>query len=406
MHRWVRRVLADERGFTIIEAVVGLSLLAVASAGFATTVGQGLGLVGSSNERQTAVQVANQVMENTRSYTYDALSHSSTSVFTDGTGTPDTLVSGSAFTGISPSEQLVIDSESTLLRKGTETVRAIEFSWYRYVTWVDDGAGDAQAYKRVTVIIDWSGTDSADERVTLTSLFTGDGVAWSTTTSTSSTSTTSSTTSTSSTTTTTTGPCPGDGTAPTGSISILAGTGANSGYTSSTTVSLSLSASDACTPITMAFSTDGSSWGAYQAYATSASQSIPSGDGQKTVYVRYRDNAGNLSQASGTIRLDQSNPTTPGSFTATKASSGRRVNLSWARSTDNDTLIGYRVYRKVGTGSYSLLYTSTCSSATCTYTDPPSGNLTNDRTYTYYVVSYDAAGNTSAATVERAISFP
>src|SRR5688500_17623304 len=99
MSRWVRRALSDERGFTIVEAVIALSLLAITSAGFATTVGQGLGLVGSSNERQTAVQMANQVMENTRVLTYDALSHASLSEFTDGAGTPDAMVSGSMFEG-------------------------------------------------------------------------------------------------------------------------------------------------------------------------------------------------------------------------------------------------------------------------------------------------------------------
>jgi len=55
----------------------------------------------------------------------------------------------------------------------------------------------------------------------------------------------------------------------------------------------------------MSFSNDGSAWGGWQTYATSANWSLPSGDGIKTVYARFRDVAGNVSSpVSNTIALD------------------------------------------------------------------------------------------------------
>ncbi len=79
---------------------------------------------------------------------------------------------------------------------------------------------------------------------------------------------------------------------PTGTINI------NSGavYTTSSTVTLSLAASDVGSGIsTMGFSTDNVTWTAAEAYATSKILAVPAGDGNKTVYVKYYDKAGNAS---------------------------------------------------------------------------------------------------------------
>jgi len=93
-----------------------------------------------------------------------------------------------------------------------------------------------------------------------------------------------------------------DTTAPTGSLSI------NSGalYSNVTPVSLNLSALDSGSGIhQMSFSTDQVSWTASETYATSRSFTLPSGDGTKTLYVKYADQAGNVSAIiSKSILLD------------------------------------------------------------------------------------------------------
>jgi hypothetical protein len=60
----------------------------------------------------------------------------------------------------------------------------------------------------------------------------------------------------------------------------------------------------------MAFSVDGGAYGAFRAFSTSATVSIPATEGQHTVSVEYRNGAGGLSSAvSANIYLVQSAPT-------------------------------------------------------------------------------------------------
>ncbi|MCX6037824.1 MAG: hypothetical protein NTW99_08015, partial [Chloroflexi bacterium] len=83
-----------------------------------------------------------------------------------------------------------------------------------------------------------------------------------------------------------------DANAPTGTVVINSGV-AN---TNETSVILTLSASDSGSGVAqMSFSNDRSSWSAWESYATSKVWTLSSGEGSNTVYVRYKDNAGNIS---------------------------------------------------------------------------------------------------------------
>ena len=82
-----------------------------------------------------------------------------------------------------------------------------------------------------------------------------------------------------------------DNLAPTGSVVI----NGNAAATRNTTVTLTLSASDTQGPVTqMRFSNDGTTFSAAEAYATSKSWALTSGDGTKTVYAQYRGCRGEL----------------------------------------------------------------------------------------------------------------
>lgn len=96
-----------------------------------------------------------------------------------------------------------------------------------------------------------------------------------------------------------------DSTPPVGSVQINGG----ASVTGATSVSLMLSATDANGVATMCASNI-SSCSAWEAYATGKSWALPSGDGEKTVYVWFRDTAGNSSTTpcSDTIILDNSPP--------------------------------------------------------------------------------------------------
>ncbi len=97
-----------------------------------------------------------------------------------------------------------------------------------------------------------------------------------------------------------------DTTPPTGSITMNSGAAA----TNNSTVTLALSATDdSGTVAQMQFSNDNVTYAAAETYAASRAWTLSSGEGAKTVYVKFQDAAGNWSSpASDTITLDTTPP--------------------------------------------------------------------------------------------------
>lgn len=94
-------------------------------------------------------------------------------------------------------------------------------------------------------------------------------------------------------------------------------------------ITLNLSTSDAGGVSQMQFSSDGSTWSALEAYAVTKSFELPTGDGVKTVYVRFMDGIGNLSSTYGaTIILDTTLPSTTASPAGGLYGSTQNVTLS------------------------------------------------------------------------------
>jgi len=116
-----------------------------------------------------------------------------------------------------------------------------------------------------------------------------------------------------------------DTTPPTGSITINAG----ASYTKSISVTLTLSCTDtegSCTQ--MQFNNDNSTWSTPEDYATAKAWTLTSRDGTKTVFVKFKDNAGNWSTVySDTIVLDTIQPTTTALPPGGTYSTGRSVSL-------------------------------------------------------------------------------
>jgi hypothetical protein len=97
-----------------------------------------------------------------------------------------------------------------------------------------------------------------------------------------------------------------DMTAPAGNVTINSG----ATYATTTAATLDLSATDSLSGVSRArYSNDGSTWSGWQGYVTSRPWSLTSGDGTKTVYVRFHDAAGNDSAVyTDTIILDTVGP--------------------------------------------------------------------------------------------------
>jgi len=101
-----------------------------------------------------------------------------------------------------------------------------------------------------------------------------------------------------------------DTAAPSGTVDINGG----DAYTNSTTVNLTLNADDPSPGsgvAEMRFSDDGTTWSEWELFATSKTWTVSDSDGEKIVYVQFRDAAGNESAtAQDTIGLETVNPTT------------------------------------------------------------------------------------------------
>ncbi len=189
--------------------------------------------------------------------------------------------------------------------------------------------------------------------------------------------------------------CLVDTVAPSGSVVI----NSNAQYANTTAVTLTLSASDAHSGVAqMRFSNDNTNWSAWETYTTSKSWTLSSGDGSKTVYAQFKDNAGNVSASvSDGIILDTTPPTAgTTSSPAIKNTAPFTVSFSGASDTlsglsqiilfykkdagawTSGESLGYAIDNPGGSGSFSF--------------NPPAG----DGVYGFKLRAKDKAGNFSA----------
>lgn len=149
---------------------------------------------------------------------------------------------------------------------------------------------------------------------------------------------------------------PNDTTPPTGSIKINNG----AQYTSTVSVTLNLSASDAVsgmgTGSQMQFSNNRVNWSAPEAYAVTKTWQLASGRGQRTVYVKFKDVAGNWSGVYSDSIILRANQPPVARITAipTKGKSPLSVQFYGNRSTDPDEKIVSYSWR-FGDGAISTL---------------------------------------------------
>ena len=91
-------------------------------------------------------------------------------------------------------------------------------------------------------------------------------------------------------------------------------------YTNSTNVELTISARNA---VEMSFSGDGVMWGEWEPYQTPKSYTLEAPDGPKNVYIRVRDNVGDIGQMTlDSIILDQAPPNTTHSLSGDLGAEG------------------------------------------------------------------------------------
>jgi prepilin-type N-terminal cleavage/methylation domain-containing protein len=406
--RALRRAGEGEGGFTLLELVVALSLLAMVAVGFSLTVGSGFRTIAVARQRQTAADILSARIEHLRNIPYAEVALSSQPAHADDETDPDSFVStdGLSFdvTGDGDFEPLIVDTGAGAVLHFEDPVKVSTtvMRIYQYVTWVDDpDVAGPQNYRRVTVVAQFHAPaeNGVNQIVRMSSLFTPAGIVigGSPTTTTSTTAPPGTTTTTApSSTTTTPAACPGDTAGPTGTFSISSSSDAEVGYTAAANVTAKFVLTDSCTPVTVQLSNDGTAFGASVAYvgpSMTLSWALDEGDGTKTVTARATDGAGNVTTFSPvSIVLDETKPLVPGTLNRTVGCSGsnRTVNLTWGASIDTN-LRGYRVYKSTDGVTWSAIDTASSFS----YTDTHKKSLDSVR---FYVVAYDRAGNESDAT--------
>ena len=131
----------------------------------------------------------------------------------------------------------------------------------------------------------------------------------------------------------------------------------------------------------------GSEW---ELYKTEKEFTLSAGDGEKRVYVKFKDNLGAQTDvASDTIVLDTTAPAIPADLNATAFEAD--VDLTWLANAESD-LAGYNIYRSTVQGmGYFKINTQLLTQNSYQDTDFP--RIT---TYYYVVTSVDNAGNESS----------
>ncbi len=187
-----------------------------------------------------------------------------------------------------------------------------------------------------------------------------------------------------------------DTVSPAGSVLVNAG----AAYARSTSVTLKLSAADAGSGVTAMRlrNSNTTTWSAPRAYATSASWTLPTGNGPKTVYVQYQDRAGNWSVAYGdSIYLDTTLPVTGApvqSFVPNTqlGVSTLPVRIAWSGSDTGSGIAKYQVQQR----SYGSTAWGAWSWVTSGTTVRTLDRQLAPGRYQFQVRAMDKAGNWSA----------
>ncbi len=387
-----------EAGFTSLELMAALSILAIGFFALAGALGFGLRQVILSRQRQTATEIANGRIEHLRNVPYDGVALSTQPTYTADPDSPDHFVSADNtqydVSGSGTYEDLIVDDVGgqVLHLEDPVVVGTTTLEIWQYATWFDQ----PNNVKRLTVVVVYKPQVLGIARSVRVSTFFTPGTVTIEGSDPDPTQGSSSPTPEPSPTPTATGGCPGDTEGPTGSFTITSLSG-QTDYTVSTSVTLTMSLADACGPIQARFSNDdGVTWGSWITYDSSnpsVTWTLTAGDGPKDVDGEVQDGLGNTRLLfTPDIELDSTSPTVAGTLTKSLSCQGndRTATLTWGTSTDLH-FNGYRLYVSINSGTWTLVTATSTNSQSHTH----SKTLDSVR---YYAVGYDQAGNESDAT--------
>ena len=161
--RRFRHPAADD-GFTVVESVVALGIIFMVLTGLLGTLGSATKGIVTARQRNAAVGLANQVLETARasSYATVGLNSADTTLATDTSIVSNTYDADGAATANSP-EPIAYASPASQSpwpqHRFSTVIGTTTYVTSVYVTTVT--ASGADPYKRVTALVDWSGSGRA-----------------------------------------------------------------------------------------------------------------------------------------------------------------------------------------------------------------------------------------------------
>lgn len=141
----MRDLWREEEGFTLIELVVALSVLAVAVAATATVFYAGIRTGSADTHRVNGVALASRMSDQLRLVAYDRLG------MADGTSSSNDPVCDSA------SPIVIVANPAVAASDPPASTANVTYTVQRCVQWVADShPWSSQSYKRTTVVVSWS----------------------------------------------------------------------------------------------------------------------------------------------------------------------------------------------------------------------------------------------------------
>ena len=177
------RLHENEGGFSFVEALVAGLVLTIGALAVAQATDFGLYATGHSRQKQAALALANEEMEDARALNYANVGLGDEGPLAHNTDpqNPDHWIdfSTQTYDGDGPAttlapEPMVLGQPAPNLIHGPTLVNRAHtnFQVYDYVTWVDtDTAAGSQDAKRVTIVVTWKTLHGVQAKLQISSLF-------------------------------------------------------------------------------------------------------------------------------------------------------------------------------------------------------------------------------------------
>lgn len=173
----LRRALGDERGFSLVELVVAMSIISGAFLSFTYSMAGGMTALSAARSRSAFVEIANGEMEELRSLPWASLGVSTvdpdrTAAYPGGSyqGRSAVVLDGAALLAADPafiSPPAAVSVVTTSAVRGVRTPYTIR----RFVTWsTDAGIAGSTELKRIDVVLQWDENGRGTRSVSLQSI--------------------------------------------------------------------------------------------------------------------------------------------------------------------------------------------------------------------------------------------